>query len=118
MKVKIEPYGGHTDGNGSEICSQTMGDIFSYAAACELLSNAASYRLWDEGSVNLNSCPRPLGGEGAGWGEPGEGVSNLFKFVYISCTRFPASYGSHLMSFPAPKAKKGGTAQVLLEAEH
>ena len=37
-----------------------------------------------EGSVNLNSCPRPLGGEGGERREPGEGVSNLFKFVYIS----------------------------------
>ena len=37
-----------------------------------------------EGSVNLNSCPRALGGEGGERSEPGEGVSNLFKFVYIS----------------------------------
>ena len=36
-----------------------------------------------EGSVNLNSCPRPLGGEGGERSEPGEGVSNLFKLVYI-----------------------------------
>ena len=37
-----------------------------------------------EGSVNLNCCPRPLGGEDGEQSEPGEGVSNLFKFVYIS----------------------------------
>jgi hypothetical protein len=34
IEVRIEPYGGHTDGNGSKICSQTMGDIFSYTAGC------------------------------------------------------------------------------------
>jgi hypothetical protein len=38
-------YGGNTDGNASEIYSETMGDIFSYASGCQLISNAASYGL-------------------------------------------------------------------------
>ena len=37
-----------------------------------------------EGSINLNFCPPPCGGEGGERSEPGEGVGNLFKFVYIS----------------------------------
>ncbi len=39
------PYGGNTDGNASEIYSETMGDIFSYASGCQLISNAASYGI-------------------------------------------------------------------------
>jgi hypothetical protein len=39
------PFGGHTDGNASEIYSETMGDIFSYAAGCQLVSNPASYGI-------------------------------------------------------------------------
>src|SRR5262249_4088848 len=39
------PYGGNTDGGASEIYSETMGDIFSYAMGYELVNNAASYRI-------------------------------------------------------------------------
>ena len=40
-----------------------------------------------EGSIDLNSFPRPLGREAGERSEPGEGVSDLFKFVYISRLR-------------------------------
>lgn len=49
-------YGGHTDGNASEIYSETMGDIFSYAAGCELVSNAASYGLGDEVAADIGDA--------------------------------------------------------------
>lgn len=45
------PYGGNTDGNASEIYSETMGDIFSYASGCQLISNAASYGIGPERHV-------------------------------------------------------------------
>lgn len=38
-------FGGNTDGSASEIYSETMGDIFSYASGCQLISNAASYGI-------------------------------------------------------------------------
>lgn len=38
-------YGGNTDGNASEIYSETMGDIFAYASGCQLVSNASAYGL-------------------------------------------------------------------------
>jgi hypothetical protein len=48
-------FGGHTDGNASEIYSETMGDIFSYAAGCELITNAASYGIGDEVAVDIEN---------------------------------------------------------------
>jgi hypothetical protein len=38
-------YGGNTDGNASEIYSETMGDVFSYASGCQLVSNPSTYGL-------------------------------------------------------------------------
>jgi hypothetical protein len=38
-------YGGNTNGAASEIYSETMGDIFSYASGCQLVSNASTYGL-------------------------------------------------------------------------
>jgi hypothetical protein len=38
-------YGGNTDGNASEIYSETMGDIFSYASGCQLVSNPLTYGI-------------------------------------------------------------------------
>lgn len=38
-------FGGNTDGNASEIYSETMGDIFSYASGCQLISNASAYGI-------------------------------------------------------------------------
>jgi hypothetical protein len=42
------PYGGNTDGGASEIYSETMGDIFSYASGYELVNNAASYGIGND----------------------------------------------------------------------
>jgi hypothetical protein len=108
MEVKTEPYGGHTDGNGSETCSQTMGGISNYAAGCELLSNAASYRLGDEGALDVgNPCLR---GPRRCW-RPTRPASRNFPIA--AERREPA-----ILHSPAPKAKKGGTAQMLPGAEH
>lgn len=38
-------YGGNTNGDASEIYSETMGDIFSYASGCQLVSNPSTYGL-------------------------------------------------------------------------
>ena len=38
-------FGGDTDGNASEIYSETMGDIFSYASGCQLISSPSTYGL-------------------------------------------------------------------------
>ena len=52
-------YGGHTDGGASEIYSETMGDIFGYAAGCELISNAASYGIGDEVAADIENAMLP-----------------------------------------------------------
>jgi hypothetical protein len=45
-------YGGNTDGNASEIYSETIGDVFSYASGCQLVSNPSTYGL--DGLVALD----------------------------------------------------------------
>jgi hypothetical protein len=108
MEVKIEPYGGHTDGTGSEICSQTIGDIFGYAAGCELLSNAAPYRLGDEVALDI--------------GNPGlRGPLRCWRYTRPTPHNFPIAGERRepaILHSPAAKAKKGGTAQMLPGAEH
>jgi hypothetical protein len=49
------PFGGNTDGNASEIYAETMGDIFSYAAGCQLISNAASYGIGAEVALDIQN---------------------------------------------------------------
>jgi hypothetical protein len=49
------PYGGNTDGDASEIYSETMGDIFSYASACQLVSNAASYGIGSDVALDIRN---------------------------------------------------------------
>ena len=49
------PYGGNTDGGASEIYSETMGDIFSYASGCQLVSNAASYGIGPDVTADIQS---------------------------------------------------------------
>jgi len=49
------PYGGQTDGHASEIYSETMGDIFSYAAGYQLVNNAAAYGLGSEIAVDIGN---------------------------------------------------------------
>jgi hypothetical protein len=48
-------YGENTGGNAGEFYSETMGDIFSYAAGCELVSNAASYGIGDEVAADIEN---------------------------------------------------------------
>jgi Abnormal spindle-like microcephaly-assoc'd, ASPM-SPD-2-Hydin len=48
-------YGGNTDGDASEIYSETMGDIFSYAAGCQLISNAASYSIGSDVALDIRN---------------------------------------------------------------
>jgi hypothetical protein len=49
------PFGGNTDGNASEIYSETMGDIFSYAIGHELVNNAASYGIGNDVVVDMSN---------------------------------------------------------------
>jgi Tectonin domain len=49
------PYGGNTDGDASEIYSETMGDIFSYAAGCQLIGNAASYGIGPDVALDIQN---------------------------------------------------------------
>jgi len=49
------PYGGNTDGHASEIYSETMGDIFSYAAGYELVNNAAAYGLGSDVATDIGN---------------------------------------------------------------
>ncbi|MGD0221308.1 MAG: choice-of-anchor D domain-containing protein [Terriglobia bacterium] len=46
-------YGGNTDGDASEIYSETMGDIFSYASGCQLVSNPSTYGLSPAVAVDI-----------------------------------------------------------------
>ena len=48
-------YGGNTDGSASEIYSETMGDIFSYASGCQLISNAAAYGLGPDVTADVTN---------------------------------------------------------------
>jgi uncharacterized repeat protein (TIGR03803 family) len=48
-------FGGNTDGDASEIYSETMGDIFSYAAGCQLISNAASYGIGPDATADIRN---------------------------------------------------------------
>jgi hypothetical protein len=48
-------YGGNTDGSASEIYSETMGDVFSYASGCELISNAASYGIGPDAALDIKN---------------------------------------------------------------
>lgn len=46
---------GNTDGDASEIYSETMGAIFSYAAGCHLVSNAASYFIGPDVALDIQN---------------------------------------------------------------
>jgi hypothetical protein len=48
-------YGGNTDGNASEIYSETMGDVFSYASGCQLVSNPSTYGLDPAVAVDIGN---------------------------------------------------------------
>jgi len=48
-------YGGNTDGPASEIYSETMGDIFSYASGCQLISNAGAYGLGSDVTLDIRN---------------------------------------------------------------
>jgi len=48
-------YGGNTDGNASEIYSETMGDVFSYASGCQLVSNPSTYGLDPAVAVDIRN---------------------------------------------------------------
>lgn len=48
-------YGGNTDGHASEIYSETMGDIFSYAAGCQLISNPTTHGLDPAVAVDIGN---------------------------------------------------------------
>ena len=49
------PYGGNTDGHASEIYSETMGNVFSYAAGYELVNNAAAYGLGNDVAADVGN---------------------------------------------------------------
>jgi uncharacterized protein (TIGR03437 family) len=49
------PFGGNTDGNASQIYSETMGDIFSYAIGYELVNNATSYGIGNDVVVDMSN---------------------------------------------------------------
>jgi len=49
-------YGGNTDGGGSEIYAETMGDILSYAAGCQLISNASSYGIGADAKLDIQNA--------------------------------------------------------------
>jgi hypothetical protein len=49
------PFGGNTDGSASEIYSETMGDIFSYATGYEVVNNAARYGIGDEAALDIGN---------------------------------------------------------------
>ena len=48
-------FGGNTDGDASEIYSETMGDIFSYASGCQLISNATAYGLGPDVELDIQN---------------------------------------------------------------
>ncbi|MGA8073232.1 MAG: choice-of-anchor D domain-containing protein, partial [Candidatus Acidiferrales bacterium] len=48
-------YGGHTDGDASEIYSETMGDIFAYASGCQLVSNPSAYGLGPVATADIRN---------------------------------------------------------------
>jgi hypothetical protein len=49
------PFGGHTDGNASEIYSETLGDIFSYASGYELINHAAFYGIGPDVATDIGN---------------------------------------------------------------
>jgi len=49
------PYGGNTDGNASEIYSETMGAIMSYAAGYELVNRAAAFGLGSDAAAEIGN---------------------------------------------------------------
>lgn len=49
------PFGGNTDGGAAEIFVETMGDIFSYAAGCELVNNATTYGIEKDAAVDIGN---------------------------------------------------------------
>ena len=48
-------YGGNTDGNASEIYSETMGDVFSYSSGCQLVSDPSTYGLDPAVAVDIKN---------------------------------------------------------------
>ena len=48
-------YGGNTDGNASEIYSETMGDVFSYSSGCQLVSKPSTYGLDPAVAVDIRN---------------------------------------------------------------
>ena len=57
------PFGGNTDGSASEIYSETMGDIFSYATGYEVVNNAATYGIGGDVAQDIGNSM--LGGAAA-----------------------------------------------------
>ena len=49
------PFGGNTDGSASEIYSETMGAIFSFATGYELVNNAAKYGIGDDVAQDIGN---------------------------------------------------------------
>jgi len=49
------PFGGNTDGSASEIYSETMGAIFSFATGYELVNNAAKYGIGDDFAQDIGN---------------------------------------------------------------
>jgi hypothetical protein len=49
------PFGGNTDGSASEIYSETMGDIFSYATGYELVNSAAICGIGDAVALDIGN---------------------------------------------------------------
>lgn len=49
------PFGGNTDGGASEIYSETMGDIFSYALGYQVVNNAATYGIGNDVVADMSS---------------------------------------------------------------
>ncbi len=57
------PFGGNTDGNASEIYSETMGDIFSYGTGFELVNKASFYGISNDVASDIGNSL--LGGAAA-----------------------------------------------------
>jgi hypothetical protein len=49
------PFGGNTDGSASEIYSETMGAIFSYATGYEVVNNAATYGISNDVALDIGN---------------------------------------------------------------